>query len=178
MDCGNCFFPHWASGAETVAQTQNNWVTLFSQSTFSHGFLKHLPLRSTSDISWHPHSPGMLTSTKTKSRPHSYPPPACILQDVFTLHKCNITSSYTFSTTEPKSSDLEPTCVAPTRSFTWTVTVWSSLPEMPGCQREKESSPTFRFQVELAGWTTCTWVHSCACTDRAAISNWVFNFKG
>lgn len=152
MDCGHCFFPYWASGAETVAQTQNNSVTLFTQSTFSRGFLQDLPLRSTSDISQHPHSPGMLDSTRTKSSHHSpYHPPACILQDVFTLHKYNLISSYSFITKEPKYGDLESTCVAPTRSFRWTVTVQSSTTEMLGCQREQESSLIFRFQVELAG---------------------------
>lgn len=170
MDCGNCFFPYWASGAEIVAQTQNNWVTLFSQSTFSHGFLQYLPLRSTLDISCHPHSPGTLASTRTKRSPHSpYLPPACILQDVFTLQKYNLNSSYSFSTTEPKYGDLESTCMAPTRSFRRTVTVWSSLPEMPGCQRKKESSLIFRFQVELAGLTTGTWMHSCACTGQQQV---------
>lgn len=156
-----------------MAQTQNNWVTLFSQSTFSHGFLQDLPLRSTSDISRHPHSPGMLASRLGQKADLILPIPqlACILQDVSTLHKCNLTSSYSFSTPQPKYSDLESICVAPTRSFIWMVTVWSSLPE----------GERIHLNFQIPGGTCRVnnrHMGALLCMYRAARSNWVFNFKG
>lgn len=159
---GNCLFPCWTIGAQTTAQNwKNNWVILLPQITFSHKILHYLPVRRLSDISWHPHPFGMSASSRTKSSPHfPYLPPACIQEDVFILPKYNLTSSYSFSTAEPRYDDLDSTFAAPSD-----LSAGLSLYDLccQRCSREKESILIFRSQVEPAGSTVGTWVHACAC---------------
>lgn len=139
--------------AGLVVRKQQHKPKRIIGSHYSHlRFLQYLPVRGTADISWHPHPLGMSASNRTKSSPHSpYLPPACIQQDVFILHKYNLTSPYSFSTAEPKTSDLDSTCAAPTD-----LSDGPTLDDLhcQRCLREKESSLIFRPQVELAGWTT------------------------
>lgn len=116
-------------------------------------------------------SPGMLAFTRTKTRPHSPCfPTVCILQDVLTLHKFNLTSSYSFSTTDCKYGDLDYLLCVTQQIFQMDshCTILSA--------RGRKNPAWFSDSRRNLKGEQAHWVHSCACY-RAAISNWVFNFK-
>lgn len=113
-------------------------------------FPEDLPVQGVSDSFRHLHYLGMSASNRTKSSPPPlYLLSACIRQDVFILHKYNLTSSYSFSIAEPGEGDLDSTCAAST-DLSDDLTLHDFRCQGFG----KESSSTFSSLVKLAGWTT------------------------
>lgn len=111
-----------------------------------------LPVQGVSDSFRHLHHLGTSISNKTKSSPPPlYLPSACFRQDAFILRRYHLTSSYSFSTAEPREGDLDPTCAASTD-------LSGGLALRDCCCQGfgNESSSIPSSLVKLAGWTTCS----------------------